>query len=61
MSESKESYSSKKQKNTRVKVKQRKKTVGIKLPKNLVERARKRNLTISFSEYEEAIVCKNQA
>jgi post-segregation antitoxin (ccd killing protein) len=61
MSESKESYSSKKQKNTRVKVKQRKKTVGITLPKNLVERARKRNLTISFSEYEEAIVCKNQA
>jgi len=41
------SYSSKKTKNTRVKVKQRKKTVGITLPKNLVERARKRNLNIS--------------
>jgi len=47
VSELNESYSSKKQKNTRVKIKQRKKTVGITLPMNLVERARKRNLNIS--------------
>ena len=47
MSKPCESYSSKKQKNTRVKVKQRKKTVGITLPINLVERARKHELNIS--------------
>ena len=42
-----ESYSSKKTGNTRVKVKQRKKTVGITLPQKLVKRARKNNLNIS--------------
>ena len=42
-----ESYSSKNAENTRVKVKQRKKTVGITLPKKLVERARKHKLNIS--------------
>ena len=47
MSEPYGSYSSRKTKNTRVKVKQRKKTVGITLPPNLVERARKHNLNIS--------------
>ena len=41
------SYSSKKAPNTRVKVKPRKKTVGITLPKNLVKRARKHKLNIS--------------
>jgi len=41
------SYSSKKARNTRVKVKQRKKTVGITLPIKLVERTRKSNLNIS--------------
>jgi RNase P protein component len=47
MSEPHESYSSRKAENTRVKVKQRKKTVGITIPINMVERARKRNLNIS--------------
>jgi hypothetical protein len=47
MSEPHESYSSRKAENTRVKVKQRKKTVGITLPQNLVKRARKHNLNIS--------------
>ena len=42
-----ESYSSKKAKNTRVKVKSRKKTAGITLPPNLLERARKHKLNIS--------------
>ena len=41
------SYSSKKTEITRVKVKIRKKTVGITLPTKLVERARKHNLNIS--------------
>jgi hypothetical protein len=41
------SYSSKKAGNTRVKVKQRKKTVGITLPEGLVERARNHKLNIS--------------
>ena len=41
------SYSSKKTEITRVKVKIRKKTVGITLPIKLVERARKHNLNIS--------------
>jgi hypothetical protein len=47
MNELNESYSSKNVKNTRVKVKLRKKTVGITLPINLVERARKHKLNIS--------------
>ena len=47
MSEPQESYSSKKSENTRVKVKPRKKTVGITLPPRLVERARKYKLNIS--------------
>ena len=47
MTEPHESYSSKKKENTRVKVKPRKKTVGITLPQNLVKRARKHNLNIS--------------
>ena len=42
-----ESYSSKKASNTRVKVKPRKKTVGITLPQNLVKKARKNNINIS--------------
>jgi len=37
----------KKAENTRVKVKQRKKTVGITLPEKLVKRARKHNLNLS--------------
>ena len=41
------SYSSKKAENTRVKVKPRKKTVGITLPVKVVERARKHKLNIS--------------
>lgn len=41
------SYSSNRAKNTRVKVLSRKKTVGITLPRNLVEKARKHNLNIS--------------
>jgi post-segregation antitoxin (ccd killing protein) len=40
-------YSSEKARTTRVKVNQRKKTVGITLPQNLVKRARKNNLNIS--------------
>jgi hypothetical protein len=36
------SYSSRKARNTQVKVKQRKKTVGITLPQKLVKRARKK-------------------
>ena len=40
-------YSSKSEASTRVKVNDWKKTVGITLPQNLVERARKRNLNIS--------------
>ena len=47
MSEPSKSYSSGKAQNTRVKVKQRKKTVGITLPINLVKRARKHKLNIS--------------
>ena len=47
MSESHESYSSKKAGNTRVKVRIRKKTVGITLPLDIVKRARKHNLNIS--------------
>jgi hypothetical protein len=47
MRESHESYSNKKAGNTRVKVKQRKKTVGITLPLGIVKRARKHNLNIS--------------
>ncbi len=47
MSKSQESYSSKKVENTRVKVKQRRKTVGITLLPNLIERARKNKLNIS--------------
>ena len=42
-----QNHSSRKAENTRVKVKQRKKTVGITLPQNLVKRARKHNLNIS--------------
>jgi post-segregation antitoxin (ccd killing protein) len=42
-----ESYSSKKAQNTRVKVKRRKKTVGITLPQNLVKRTREHGLNIS--------------
>jgi post-segregation antitoxin (ccd killing protein) len=44
---SKKNYSSNKSENTRVKVKTRKKTVGITLPQKLVKRARKNNLNIS--------------
>jgi post-segregation antitoxin (ccd killing protein) len=40
-------YSSQKARNTRVKVKTRKKTVGITLPQKLVKRARNNNLNIS--------------
>ena len=40
-------YSSKSEHSTRVKVDSWKKTVGITLPENLVEKARKRNLNIS--------------
>ena len=47
MTEPHESCSSKKKENTRMKVKSRKKTVGITLHQNLVKRARKRNLNIS--------------
>ncbi len=47
MSKPHESYSSKKAQNTRVKVKPRKKTVGITLPPNLVKRAREHKLNIS--------------
>jgi post-segregation antitoxin (ccd killing protein) len=46
MSKTHESYSSRKAENNRVKLKPRKKTVGITLPKNLVKRARKHNLNI---------------
>ena len=42
-----ESYSSESKENTRVKIKHRKKTVGITLPVKLVERARSRKLNIS--------------
>jgi hypothetical protein len=47
MTETHENYSRKNAENTRVKVKQRKKTVGITLPPKLVKRARKHNLNIS--------------
>ena len=47
MSETHGSHSSKKAENTRVKVKPRKKTVGITLPQNLINRARKHKLNIS--------------
>ena len=47
MSEPTNDYSSKKIKNTRVKVKSRKKTVGITLPQSIIERTRKHNLNIS--------------
>ena len=47
MSELHESYSSKPHENTRVKVKVRKKTVGITLPIDLVEKARFHKLNIS--------------
>ena len=47
MNESHESYSSKSKQNTRVKVKPRKKTVGITLPLSLMKRARKHKLNIS--------------
>ncbi len=43
----KNNYSSNEPENTRVKVKIRKKTVGITLPTNLVKRARKNNLNLS--------------
>ena len=43
----KQKHSSKKTENNRVKVKQRKKTVGITLPKNLIQKARKHKLNIS--------------
>ena len=47
MSEPTNDYSSKKIENTRVKVKSRKKTVGITLPQSIIERTRKHNLNIS--------------
>ncbi len=51
MSEPPESYSSKKAGNTRVKVKERKKTVGITLSWDLVKAARKLRINISqFTE-----------
>ena len=47
MNEQNRVYSSKSEHSTRVKVDSWKKTVGITLPQNLLERARKRNLNIS--------------
>ena len=47
MNEQNRVYSSKSEDSTRVKVNDWKKTVGITLPPNLLEKARKRNLNIS--------------
>ena len=47
MREAHKNYSSNECENTRVKVKSRKKTVGITLPQKLVKRVRKNNLNIS--------------
>ena len=47
MSEPNNDYSSNISQNTRVKMKSRKKTVGITLPPNLIERVRNRKLNIS--------------
>ena len=47
MNEQNKVYSSKSEDSTRVKMNSWKKTVGITLPLNLIERARKRNLNIS--------------
>ena len=47
MNEQNRVYSSKSEPSTRVKVDAWKKTVGITLPQNLLEKARKRNLNIS--------------